>query len=445
LIGRFGAAVPDFVGSFSTDTATATEYFRKGTELLSALPPKPHRTAEEQALADRMNSCCRAARRRFLRQHGTALYDFLTDDGKRNVRVSALVFECAEHCPGLVPTRAMMESENAVMQRDKEGYEIDQGILVGHFLRSPRTGNHLIHSMLRPTEAARGRLSAFRSSGFVDLGTVTVERIGRMAVLTVSNDRFLNAEDNRTVADLELAVDLALLDDEVDVGVLRGGPVSHPRYRGRRIFSAGINLTDLYHGRISLVDFMLRRELGPIHKMMRGLVLGEGEGDGDGDVVTAEKPWIAVVDAFAIGGGMQMLFQLDRVIAVKGSYLSLPALVEGIIPGLANLRLTRLAGARLTRRLIYSGERIHTDQAEGALFCDRVLDESEINAELEAAAARLAQPAVVANRRMLLQALEPLDHYRDYLAQYAEAQANLLHSEAMVRNLENTWIHRKRP
>jgi (3,5-dihydroxyphenyl)acetyl-CoA 1,2-dioxygenase len=52
------------------------------------------------------------------------------------------------------------------------------------------------------------------------------------------------------------------------------------------------------------VDFMLRRELGPMHKMLRGHWLGPGHA---ALPETKEKPWIGAVDTFAIGGGLQLL------------------------------------------------------------------------------------------------------------------------------------------
>ena len=58
----------------------------------------------------------------------------------------------------------------------------------------------------------------------------------------------------------------ALLDPAVRVGVLRGGEMSHPRYRGKRVFSAGINLKSLHAGEISLVDFLLRRDPAAGHR-----------------------------------------------------------------------------------------------------------------------------------------------------------------------------------
>ena len=124
-----------------------------------------------------------------------------------------------------------------------------------------------------------------------------------------------------------------LLDDSIEVGVLRGAPATHPKHAGRRIFGAGINLTHLYHGKISLVEFMIERELGVVSKMYRGHDLGDPAGGVLED--RREKPWIAAVESFAIGGACQWLLVMDRVIAEQGSYFNLPARKEGIIPGCA--------------------------------------------------------------------------------------------------------------
>ena len=112
---------------------------------------------------------------------------------------------------------------------EKEGVEIAQGLFLAHVLSSPRAGSHLIHAMLRPTAEALERLDEFRATGAADLGAVHVSRRGRAGVLELRNPRHLNAEDDTTLAASECAVDLILLDPEIEVGVLRGGPVDHPR------------------------------------------------------------------------------------------------------------------------------------------------------------------------------------------------------------------------
>ena len=182
------------------------------------------------------------------------------------------------------------------------------------------------------------------------------------------------------------------------MGLLRGGVMSHPRYRGRRVFSAGINLKALHAGRISLVDFLLRRELGYIHKLVRGVLA-------DGWRLLAfaghEKPWVAAVDGFAIGGGLQLLLVLDHVIAASDAYLSLPAAQEGIVPGAANFRLTRCAGTRLARQLVLQGRRIWAAEPAARLLVDEVVDSGEVDAAIDRSVAMLQGPAVIANRRML--------------------------------------------
>ena len=72
------------------------------------------------------------------------------------------------------------------------------------------------------------------------------------------------------MAAMETAVDLVLLDDRIQVGVLRGGLLQHPKYPGKRIFNAGINLTHLYYGQISFIEFIIERELGLLNKIYRG-------------------------------------------------------------------------------------------------------------------------------------------------------------------------------
>jgi thioesterase DpgC len=228
---------------------------------------------------------------------------------------------------------------------------------------------------------------------------------------------------------METAVDLALLDPGVQAGLLRGGEMSHPRYRGRRVFSAGINLKALHAGGISLVDFLLRRELGYIHKLIRGVLVEDGP---RWPSPTSAKPWVAAVDGFAIGGGMQLLLVFDHVVAARDAYFSLPAAQEGIVPGAANFRLTRCVGPRLSRQVILEGRRIRASEPAARLLVDEVVDPPELEKAIEGALDRLQSPAVVANRRMLNLAEEPVDEFRQYMAEFAVQQALRLYSKDVI-------------
>ncbi|MGY0460010.1 (3,5-dihydroxyphenyl)acetyl-CoA 1,2-dioxygenase DpgC [Kitasatospora sp. cg17-2] len=434
------APAPAFVGHRQEDAAALRRYTDATEHALAALPAVPGRTAAQQRSAERLHTAARAARRAFLAHHVDTVYGELTEGLTRRLRLPELLAAAAEHVPGLLPTRAQLDAEQRRIQAHKEGREIDQGLFCGAVLRSPTAGTHLIETMLTPTRRALDLAEEFRGTGRVRLGSVLVERRGHAAHVTFQNTHCLNAEDNRLNADLETAVDLALLDDRVRVGVLRGGEMEHPRYRGRRVFSAGINLRDLRDGAISFVDFLLGRELGTLHKIARGLLTDPAPGAWTERTVA--KPWIGAVDSFAIGGGMQLLLVLDRVVAESGAYVALPAAEEGIVPGLGNLRLTRLTGGRLARQIVLGGRRITMADPEARLLCDEVVPPEAMDEAVERAVRELGAPAVAANRRMLNLAEEPLDLYRAYLAEFAVAQVARAYSQDVLAKVE---ARRQRP
>jgi thioesterase DpgC len=368
------------------------------------------------------------------------IYREVTDDLSRQLRVADVVYAAAERYPSLLPSRADIDEERTHLQKDKRGLEIDQGIFLAHLLAHPVAGAHLVHAMSQPRPEALARLPELQRAGCADLGPVRVDRSGSTGLVTLQNHASLNAEDDASTAALEIAIDLVLLDDGIDVGVLRGGPATHPKYAGRRIFGAGINLTHLYRGQISFVEFMVERELGPVSKMYRGHGLGSFAG---GELAPRrEKPWIAAVETFAIGGACQFLLVMDRVIAETGSYFNLPARREGIIPGCADLRLPRFVGERLARQAIFFNRPFPADSDEGRLLADEVVPGGEVDDAIEHAAAELMSAgatSLVANRRALRAAHEPLDRFRRYMSTYAREQAACLYSPALIANLDANW------
>jgi thioesterase DpgC len=380
-----------------------------------------------------------------LRHDMESIYTALSDGYRRQLRVSELVYAAAELFPDQLPSRAVMASERELLQKDKQGLEINQGIFVAHVLAHPRSGFHLMHSMSQPTADALARLAAFQREGAVDLGPMRVDRDGEIGHVTVQNHAFLNSEDDASTAALEVAIDLVLLDDAIRVGVLRGAPATHPKYAGRRILGSGINLTHLYQGKISLVEFMLERELGQVSKMYRGHDLAAF----DSDVLERrrEKPWIAAVDSFAIGGTCQWLLVMDYVIAETGSYFVLPARKEGIIPGSANLRLPRFVGERIARQALFFNRSFPADSAEGRMLVDEVVPAAEMEAAIRRAASEVVSAGTTSldgNRLALRQAQEPLELFRRYMSNYAEQQAYCLYSPALIDNLERNWNAKNR-
>jgi thioesterase DpgC len=379
------------------------------------------------------------AREDFLREHVDDLYDELTEGMTKPLRDQELCFAAAERYPGLTPTRAEIAAESERKLAEKEGLEIAQGLFLSHVLASPRAGSHLIHTMLRPTQEALERLEDFRASGVADLGGAEVRRRGRAGFLELRNPRHLNAEDDTTIGACEVGVDLILLDPEIEVGVMRGGMVDHPRYAGARIFGSGLNLTRLYLGRLPYV-FFLTRDLGYVNKIYRGLSGREHRPEEPEQ--TTEKLWIAAAETYAIGGACQLLHVMDHVIAARGCRLYLPARKEGIIPGASPLRLPRFVGDRLARQAILSGLEFEAGKAPAELLCDEVVEPDAVDDAIDGRIEALTSSGLVnaaANRRALRVGQEPLEIFRQYMATFAKEQAYCHLSPALVRNLEEHW------
>lgn len=434
----WASSQPAADGPFGPVTQAVSAFLVRGQELAGRLPDA------RAAISEVLNG----ARDAYLRSHAAGLYDALTDRCARPLRVEDLVYRAAAAVPGLAPTPAEMDAERGRMLADKEGIEFAQGLLVSQVLALPRAGRHLVESMLRPVPAAFEQLDRLRATGSADLGPVRITRRGRAGVLEITNPKHLNAEDDVTLDLTECAVDMILLDPDIEVGVIRGGVVEHPRYPGTRVFGSGINLTRLYHGRIDFL-FYLVRDLGYVNKIYRGITLADADGQPhdrpEHDAI--EKLWIAAVERYAVGGACQLLHVMDHVIATRGSRLFLPARKEGIIPGASNLRLPRFVGDRAARQAIFSGREWTAGEPDAALLCDEVVQPGEMDAALDARIEALTNSGLVnaaANRSALRAGQEPLELFREYMATFSVEQARCHLSPALVRNLEVFWNARER-
>lgn len=445
VVEAWHATAPADTDDFAGDSIRFSRFWQTSAQILARLPAKPARDALQTEAAEHIKRVSREARAGFLRAHSTTVYDKLTRNRSKFVRVEDMIYDAATLVPGLTPTQAQVDAESAQMQRDKEGFEIDQGIFVSSVLANAETGTHLCHAMLLPRPEAIEQLPAFRKSGRLDLGAAEILRKGNAAYVIQKNPRHLNAEDNTTIDAAEIAVDIAILDPDTQIGVLRGDHVQGGKYDGRRMLGSGINLTHLYYGKVPFIWY-LQRDLGIVNKFYRGVAREDMVPD-DVNGQTLEKPWVAVVEEFAIGGHCQYLLTMDYVLAARGAFLSLPARKEGIIPGAANMRLPRFTGERIARQAIMYQRRLECDSPEGMMICDEIVPPGDMDAAIDRVVENFTGSGVVSaasNRRSFRVTQEPLDLFRRYFATYALEQAYCHFSPALISNLEMHWNAKNR-
>jgi len=430
-------SAPAGTSDFGSDRAAFSAFWMRAGELMARLPPKAGRSPVEAETAQAILKLARESRIRFLRSHVSEVYDQLTANRTSFVRIEELCRRASTKFPGLVPAARELEAESRAAQRDKDGLEIDQGLFFAHILADPGAGSHLCHAMLLPRNDSLEHLEKLEKDARIEFAGARLERRGKASIVTMRNPRYLNAEDETTIAGMEMATDLALLDPKTEVCVLRGGTVEHPKYAGQRLFGAGINLTHLYQGKIRYLWYLIR-DLGFVNKFYRGLARPDAPPEED----SIEKLWIAAVEGFAIGGHCQILLTMDQVIAAQDAYMTLPARKEGIVPGAANLRLARHVGDRVARQAILAERRIECASPEGRLICDSIAAPGAMDAEIERMVAQLTSSGMVSaasNRRAFRAGEEPLEAFRRYMAVYAREQAQCHFSPALIANLEANW------
>ncbi len=104
-------------------------------------------------------------------------------------------------------------------------------------------------------------------------------------------------------------------------------------------------------------------------------------------IATQEKPVIAAVNGFALGGGCELALACDIRIASEKAKLGQPEVNLGIIPGFAGTqRLSRLVGVAKAKELVFTGDMIDAQTAFSIGLVNQVVPADQlINVCLELA------------------------------------------------------------
>ena len=189
--------------------------------------------------------------------------------------------------------------------------------------------------------------------------------------LTLNRPDKLNALSREMLAALAAALEQLARDEDVRCVIVTGAG---------RAFAAGADLQDMVE---------------------RGV-----EAYRDADRVAAwrtierfEKPLIAAVNGYALGGGCELMMLCDIVIAAESALIGQPEIKVGAFPGDGGTqRLPRIAGYHKAVQLILLGDPLPAVEAERINLVGEVVKDAELAARALAVATKLARRAPLAAR-----------------------------------------------
>lgn len=197
------------------------------------------------------------------------------------------------------------------------------------------------------------------------------EKEGKVGILKINNPKALNTLNSEILKELDSAIDIIQADDEIYVLIITGEG---------RAFVAGADISEM-------------KDLNSIE----GRSFGKLGSDIFRKIEIMDKPVIAAVNGFALGGGCELAMCCDIILAGENAKFGLPEVTLGISPGFgATQRLPKLVGIAKAKELIYTGNIIKSDEATKIGLANRVYPQEELMDEALKMANKIASASQTA-------------------------------------------------
>jgi len=195
---------------------------------------------------------------------------------------------------------------------------------------------------------------------------ILFEKVGKIGWITINRPAFLNALNKQTISELNHVLGAISLDGEIGVVCITGS--------GEKAFVAGADI----------------KEFAGYTVAQGGELAATGQEVLFNVLEQMNKPTIAVINGFALGGGLELAMACHIRIASSNARMGLPEVSLGVIPGYGGTqRLPLLIGRGRANQLIFTGEMISADQASQWGLVNNVFEQAVLKDEASALAHKI--------------------------------------------------------
>src|SRR5215213_7111749 len=170
-----------------------------------------------------------------------------------------------------------------------------------------------------------------------------------VAIIKIDRPEVLNALNKEVMTELSQAIDIVSIDDGIKVIIITG--------TGERSFCAGADIKYV----VNVDPIEAERYATFIHTLLN-------------KIENLQKPVIAAINGYALGGGCELALACDIRIASSNAKIGQTEVTIGIPPGWGGTqRLLRIVGPAKAKELIYTGKMITAEEAEQIGLVNKVV------------------------------------------------------------------------
>jgi enoyl-CoA hydratase len=197
---------------------------------------------------------------------------------------------------------------------------------------------------------------------------------GDIGILMINRIKALNALNIETLQDIQTGIQEVKNHPETKVLIITGS--------GEKAFVAGADISEMRG--MNSIEALNFSKLGHLTlKMIEDL----------------DRPVIAAVNGFALGGGTELALACDFIYASENARFGQPEVTLGVLPGFGGTqRLSRLIGKAKAKELIMTGRIIGAQEAFQLGIVNRVLPQASLMEEAKKVAVQIAANGGIALR-----------------------------------------------
>ena len=170
-----------------------------------------------------------------------------------------------------------------------------------------------------------------------------------IAIIKIDRPEVLNALNKEVMSELSTAIDIVGVDDKIKVIIITG--------TGERSFCAGADIRYV----VNIDPIEAERYATFIHGLLN-------------KIENLEKPVIAAINGYALGGGCELALACDIRIASSNAKIGQTEVAIGIPPGWgATQRLVRIIGPAKAKELVFTGKMITAEEAKRIGLVNKVV------------------------------------------------------------------------